>query len=222
MKAFLMHPDQDFDLQRDLAPHQDALTRDLELETLFGAMAGSDQFLYEVAKRAVLSSLKDPETISYRQQVLGDCLQQPQVVRELYGIAVEAIQRERKIWGVFMNSPDTILHHSIQILELFVSILKRLRTFADRQAGSFQSEGFRRLFAMLATELDDDYFRTVEAHLQETATRTGSRPWRNSAPGESTRSPTPWPNPPITSSASSPCCGPNSASTSDASTCTSG
>jgi MutS-like protein len=173
MKAFLMHPDQDFDLQRELPPHHGALIRDLELETLFGAMAGGDQFLYEVAERAVLSSLTDPEAISYRQQVLGDCLQQPAIVRELYGIAVEAIQRERKIWGVFMHSPDTILHHSIQVLELFVGILKRLRTFADSQAGGFRSEGFRRLFAMLATELDDEYFRSVEAHLRELRFRRG-------------------------------------------------
>jgi hypothetical protein len=173
MKAFLMHPDQDVDLQRELPPHQAALTQDLELNTLFDAMAGGDQFLYEVAERAVLSSLKDPEAIRYRQQVLGDCLQQPAIVRELYGIAVEAIQRERKIWGVFMHSPDTILHHSLQVLELFVGILKRLRAIADNQAGSFRSEGFMRFFAMLATELDDAYFMAVEAHLQELRFRRG-------------------------------------------------
>jgi hypothetical protein len=173
MKALLMHPDQDFDLQRDLPPHQAALTQDLELSTLFGAMAGGDQFLYGVAERAVLSSLQDPEAIGYRQQVLTDCLQQPAVVRELYGIAVEAIQRERKIWGVFMNSPDTILHHSLQVLELFVGILKRLRAIADSQAGNFRSEGFARFFAMLATELDEEYFLTVEAHLRELRFRRG-------------------------------------------------
>ena len=156
MKAFLMHPDQDFDLQRELPPHQAALAQDLELDTLFDAMAGGDQFLYQVAQRAVLSSLKNPEAISYRQQVLADCLHQPAIVRELYGIAVEAIQRGRKIWGVFMNSPDTILHHSLQVLELFVGILKRLRAIADSQAGLFRSEGFARFYAMLVTELDEN------------------------------------------------------------------
>jgi hypothetical protein len=174
MKALLMHPVQDFDLQRERPPHQAALIQDLELGTLFDAMAGGDQFLYEVAERAVLSSLQDPEAICYRQQVLTDCLQQPAVVRELYGIAVEAIQRERKIWGVFMNSPDTILHHSLQVLELFLGILKRLRAIADNQAGRFRSEGFARFFAMLATELDDEYFLTVEAHLQELRFRRGA------------------------------------------------
>jgi hypothetical protein len=72
-----------------------------------------------------------------------------------------------------MNSPDTILHHSLQVLELFVGILKRLRAMADSQAGRFRSEGFRRFFAMLATELDDAYFLTVEAHLQELRFRRG-------------------------------------------------
>jgi hypothetical protein len=173
MKAFLMHPDLDLDLQRELPPQHAALTQDLELNTLFEAMAGGDQFLYEVAERAVLSSLQDPQAICYRQQVLTDCLQQPAIVRELYGIAVEAIQRERKIWGVFMNSPDTILHHSLQVLELFVGILKRLLAIANSQAGSFRSEGFTRFFSMLATELDDEYFLTVEAHLQELRFRRG-------------------------------------------------
>jgi hypothetical protein len=136
-------------------------------------MAGGDQFLYAVAERAVLSSQKDPEAIDYRQRVLVDCLQQPATVRELYGIAVEAIQRERKIWGVFMNSPDTILHHALEVLELFVGILRRLRAVAEDHAGRFRSQGFQRLFAMLASELDDEYFLTVEAKLQELRFRRG-------------------------------------------------
>ena len=40
-------------------------------------MAAGDQFLYELAERAVLSSLKDPETIRYRQRVLGDACSSP-------------------------------------------------------------------------------------------------------------------------------------------------
>ena len=41
----------------------DALAKDLELETLWKAMAGDDLFLYETAKRAVLSGLPAPEEI---------------------------------------------------------------------------------------------------------------------------------------------------------------
>jgi len=56
VKAFLMHRDQDFHLGRELPANEADLTQDLELNTLFGAMAGRDEFLFDVARKAVLSS----------------------------------------------------------------------------------------------------------------------------------------------------------------------
>ncbi len=169
-----MHQDQDVDLQRELPSNEEALTQDLELNTLFGAMARGDQFLFDVARRAILASLTDPEAILYRQHVLADCLAQPSIVRELYGIAVEAIAGEKKVYsGWLRDSPDTILSRSVQVLQLFVDMLKRLRHVADEQAGAFRSDGFVRFFAMLVKELVDDYFQTVEDHLKELKFRRG-------------------------------------------------
>jgi DNA mismatch repair ATPase MutS len=174
MKAYLMHRDEDFDLERELPANAEALTRDLELNTLFNAMARGDQFLFDLAKRAVLSSLNDPDAIVYRQRVLADCLEQPAIVRNLYGLAVEAIQAEKKIYlGRLRDSPVTIVTRSVQVLELFVSFLKSLRQMADEHRGRFRSEGFVRLFSMLATELDDEYFETIEAHLKALKFRRG-------------------------------------------------
>jgi hypothetical protein len=65
MKAFLMYRDRDFDPQRKLPSNEQALTQDLELNTLFNAMALGDGFLFEVAKKAVLSSINDVDTILY-------------------------------------------------------------------------------------------------------------------------------------------------------------
>ena len=70
-----MYRDRDFDLGQDLPPQAVALTQDLELDTLFGAMAAGDKFLLEVAKKAVLATLHEPEAILYRQHVLADCLE---------------------------------------------------------------------------------------------------------------------------------------------------
>jgi hypothetical protein len=173
MKAFLMHRDQDFSLPRELPPNEAALTQDLELTTLFDAMASGDEFLFGVARTAVLSSLTEPDAIVYRQQVLVDCLEQPSVVIQLYNIAVEAIQAQKHIWRSFLSSPDSILNWSLQVLELFVSALRKLRAVADEHAGSFRSEGFARFFAMLASELDDEYLATVEGHLKELEFRRG-------------------------------------------------
>jgi len=168
MKAFLMHRDRDFDMEQVLPVNEAALIQDLELTTIFNAMSLGDKFLLDVTKRAVLTSLTDPAAISYRQQVLMDCLAQPSVVRQVYDIAVDALQAERKVWGLWGRTPDSILHRSVQVLELMVGSLKRLRQVASEAAGRFiNSEGFTRFFAMLASELDDAYFQTIEAHLRE-------------------------------------------------------
>jgi hypothetical protein len=96
MKAFLMHRDRDFNPQQPLPPQAQSLIDDLELETLFRAMAQGDDFLYDVARQAVLSSLDDPDEIRYRQDILRDCLKNADVVREIYRIPIEAIQRKHR------------------------------------------------------------------------------------------------------------------------------
>jgi DNA mismatch repair ATPase MutS len=174
MKVFLMHRDQDIDLERKPPPNHKALTQDLELDTLMGAMAAGDPFLFDVGRSIILTSLTDPDAIVYRQRVLGDCLEQPSIVRQMYDIAVEALQSERKVWGfIFRDSPDRILSRSVQVLELLVGSLKQLRQLADDHASKFHSEGFVRFFAMLADELDDEYFATIDEHLKELRLRRG-------------------------------------------------
>ncbi len=146
----------------------DALTQDLELTTLWAAMAAGDAFLFETAKRVVLSSLSDPQEIVYRQQVLADCLEHSTIVRQLYDLAMEALENERKVGGFWHRAaPDTVLRRSVQVLTLHVEVLKRLRQIADEQAESFHSDGFTSFFAMLRRELADDYLQTVDHHLRE-------------------------------------------------------
>ncbi len=175
MKAFLMYKDQDFDLQQPLPPQAPALIQDLELNTLFNAMALGDKFLFEVAKKAVLCSTQhDLDTIHYRQHILKDCLKHAALVREIYNLMVEAIDRERRHFlGLLSRYPDAILHRSLEVLQMFVSILKKLRQIADEHAAEFESEGFRRFFAMLDKELSDEYFAIVQQHLKALEFREG-------------------------------------------------
>jgi DNA mismatch repair ATPase MutS len=174
MKAFLMYMDRDLDMAAELPANELALTEDLALDTLFGSMARGDEFLFEVARRAVLSSLTDTDAIGYRQLILEDCLQQPAVVRQMYDLAVEAVVGSKKIYrGIFSQSPDSILRWSVEAMQLFVGILERLRHIADEHAASFRSEGFSALFEMLSIELGNDYFQTVEDHLQRLRFRDG-------------------------------------------------
>jgi DNA mismatch repair ATPase MutS len=174
MKAFLMYRERDFDLKQALPPQAQTVIQDLELSTLFAAMARGDTFLFEVARKAVLSSVSDLETIRYRQDILQDCLSHAEVVREMYALAVEAIESERKnFWGLLSKYPTMILHRSVEVLEMFVRMLRKLRDLADQHAGTFASEGFTAFFAMLKKELDDDYFASVQEHLQALKFRNG-------------------------------------------------
>ena len=175
MKAFLMYRDRDFDPKQKPPSNEQALTQDLELNTLFEAMARGDEFLFTMARRAVLTSLHDPEAIRYRQDILRDCLRNGAVVRELYQIPIESIRNKRSRYlGIFGSYyPSGILSSAVQMLEMFVELLKKLKRIADEHADGFESEGFRRFFAMIAQELDDDYFAVVDAHLKALRFRNG-------------------------------------------------
>ena len=175
MRARLLHPERDLDLGQPLPWNAPALVQDLELQTLFEAMAGGDGYLREVAERVILSSLDDPQAIGYRQAVLRDCLARPEVVRDLYALAVdgaESKQRARHFW--FRDSPEQLLHKSLRILDLLAGSLERLRALADEHGSGFESEGFRRFFAMVQRDLDDEYLRTVGYHRRELEFRHGA------------------------------------------------
>ena len=132
MKAFLMYRDRDFDpgrlmvrrekksrhsrkadqvpsLQDVLPWNEEALRQDLGLDVLFNAMSLGDSFLLDVVKVAMLQSLTDIETIHYRQHAYTDCYKNAQIVREMYQIAIDAIEGERKnYWSFFARYPSGV------------------------------------------------------------------------------------------------------------------
>ena len=168
MKAFLMHRDEDFDIERELPANVQALTQDLELNTLLDAMAAGDRFLLEVTRRALFLSLREPEAIVYRQEILADCMENPQVVRDLYALAGEALGAEKGIWGgLTRGSPRSMLRIAVQKMEVLVTFLRRLRDIADEHASEFRSPGLSRFFTMLAEELNDEYLQAIEGYLNE-------------------------------------------------------
>jgi len=101
MKTFLMYKDHDFDLQQELPWNEPALTRDLELSTLLKSMALGDEFLSEVVKKSIFSSLNaGPDTILYRQSILKDCLKNPVIVRDLYKYLLKQLKPRKRIVGI--------------------------------------------------------------------------------------------------------------------------
>jgi hypothetical protein len=144
MKPLLMHADREFDqygVFRDLMyryrrpdekpqlpVHQQTMMEDLALHTVLDAMAGKDEFLFEVAREAMLSGLQNGiGTIVYRQEVLKDCLKNPDVIHQLYRLAVEAIEQTRRQWWSLSSAfPSSLLYDAIGMLEVRWPPLSRL------------------------------------------------------------------------------------------------
>ncbi len=170
IKVFLLHPDQDFDLSSPLPPLIDDVIRDIGLPILFEAMAQGDEFVLQVVRQVVLSSLTEITPILYRQDILKDCIQHPDVVRQLYQIPLAFLERKRKRWlwiSSFRASPSSLLSGARELLEISLDLLRRLRQIADQHIPTFTSLGFRRFFTMIQHELDDEYLAQVEQHIQQ-------------------------------------------------------
>jgi MutS domain V len=169
MKVLLMDPTRPLDLEATPPANAEQLIQDLELETLLAAMAAGDEFLYRVARAAILGSvaITDPSAIIYRQRVLADTVAHRDVIDRIYAIAVEAIAGERKIWGFGHASPEILLSRSLQRLDLFMDKLKELLDVSDQHVDAFESDGFRRLFSMIGDQLPAKYFEAAAAQIAQ-------------------------------------------------------
>ncbi len=168
MRVFLLYPDQDFQSDGELYPNEPTITPDLDLSTLWQAMARGDDFLREMSQRIILTRVTEIATIGYRQDVLQDSLDNESLVREIYSMAVSAIEREKKSYfGFFSRYPSAILGRSLEVMTIFVEILERLRALAETYKPQFKSSGFSRFFAMVIEELGTDYLIEIRRHLRE-------------------------------------------------------
>jgi DNA mismatch repair ATPase MutS len=173
MKTFLLHRNRDVDPNLALPPNEKTLTQDLEI--MFNAMAGDDPFLFEVAKNTVLgSNNNDIDTIKYRQNVLKDCLKNVSIVTDIYNIAVESMENKKgHYYSFFSRYPSSILSGSIEMMQMFVELFKKLKKIAEDHLDKFDSDGFTAFFAMINKELDYAYLNRVQDHLKELKFRDG-------------------------------------------------
>ena len=175
MKARLLHRDRDFDRSSQLPWNEAALTTDLELTILVEAMSRGDAVVSAVARSAILTSFgNDIDTIRYRQEVLRDCLDNADVVREMYAIVAAASEREIDVGRSSLSrNPDWVLRWATATIDSHLGALERLRHVAEARRQSFTSAGLGGLFSSLTAELDADYCAAVRHHLGRLKFRDG-------------------------------------------------
>ncbi|NUS42339.1 MAG: DNA mismatch repair protein [Mycobacteriaceae bacterium] len=169
MNVNLLLPDHGYIAVPRLPVNGDVLVEDLELRTLYAAMAGGDEFIGQVVAQIVPAGIVDPRGIAYRQQVLEDCLQNEELVRRMYRIVADAVDnRPKGAYAGFMHrAPEGVLHRSVEQLDMLLAQLQELRGLRHAPGATFESEGFRALFGTLADQLDADYVAQLEACLAE-------------------------------------------------------
>jgi hypothetical protein len=170
MKVRLLHPERDEPLLASLPTTLGLIVEeDLDLGSIYTAMADGDAYLGEVARKVIQSSLTDPDIIRYRQQVYADIVANLPAVQQVYEIAVGAEQVQRRIFlgGLMSHHPTTILSRAVHLLELLTDDLQALRKVCDQHGGQFKSPAFTQFWAMVADQLDDDYLARVRAELTE-------------------------------------------------------
>lgn len=175
MKVHLMYRDLDFEKGARIPENAETITRDLGLNVILEAMAKGDELVYNASKKAMLASLTDPEEIRYRQEIIKDSINNSAVVRSLYDVVIEAIQKERD-WHFYVSSTSSIsylMSASVNVLQMFAEMLRKLRKIADANFPKFSSEGFRRLFRMLQEELSKEYLSQVSQLLEDLKFKDG-------------------------------------------------
>lgn len=177
MRPRLLDPGTDLDLDQALPPLAEDLAADIHAETVVEAMAAGDRYLAEVARHVLGHPVTDPAIITYRQEVLRDCIARPETLRAVYDIAVEALADRRRDWawglGSASRSPSLVLSAAVRLLDAGVARLRELRSLLDSEGDGFRSAGLTHLVAEARSELDDDYFARVSEHLRRLRFRDG-------------------------------------------------
>lgn len=169
MNVNLLYCNSDFSMQTEPCFGKETLAADLELNCMLSAMADGDKLIHEVCSRVLFHPLQTADEIRYRQDILVDCMHNPQTIRRLYDITVETKNRKRESWswlssGQFLSSNYS---SSISLLKIYAEMLLKLRNTLGIGSQDFQSIGWNQFIQMLWHELDDAYFSQINTLLDE-------------------------------------------------------
>ena len=178
MKVFLLYPDSDFDREKPFPQNAKVLSEDLGLGILLSAMADGDEFIFEVCQKVVFKGLQDIDTIYYRQEILRDWMEHPEVLRKMYRISLEFLERKHREWlwiSRRQTSPGIVLSNARRLLEASTELLRELKDLAVIHRPGFRSRGLGRFLGMVEEELEEQYLAKVEEHLEELRFSRGVR-----------------------------------------------
>ena len=165
MKVRLLHPDRDAELHPAAAPGDPDLITDLDLQPVLDLMVPTR--LLKDVPHTLLRPLTDPQVIAWRQRVVADALAHPAVVRGLFDLAEEALERQRASWAAPGRTAESLLANALTSLTAVLPSMRELSHFARQHRAMVSSPGLSGLFERLIDELDAEYLDEVAAMLAQ-------------------------------------------------------
>lgn len=192
MNACLLYENKDW---TNVEPYSDApsIIQDLGLKTLFEAASKevekdgdrvksikkADAYLAETMKKVMMVPLQSPEEIKYRQDVLQDCLTREAFTCELYDVATQMLVQWDKLGRKSADksggrNPSAILMEDIQLLELFVKTLSRVKKLFEEHQERFSSKGLLSFYERLCGEFSEETEQSLYKILEDISFYTGN------------------------------------------------
>ena len=170
----LLYKDHNFDFSQEISPHFLTLIDDLELERIFQLMADQDERILDSVKKVMSCSVTDPETILYRQEILKDCIENKEVIFQLYRLLSDALEcRKKTVWWSFSSNASTRFSGAVDILQVYHRYLSELADMAYKNKSHFHSKGLSRLFEEITQELNEDFLARSESLLEDLNFKNG-------------------------------------------------
>lgn len=137
-------------------------SRDLNLEPIVNAMGSGNSNVSEICREVLDSPLQTREEILYRQEIMKDCIRDPQTIETVYTLCEEAEEKRKNTWCRLTSPHLTTVYSSAEdLLKIYMEALVEIRKTLE--AREFHSQGLQQLSALLTKELSDEYLEELQA-----------------------------------------------------------
>ena len=162
MKVGLLYSSKDFKWKDVENKIFDDRFNDLEMGHILNAMSNKDEEIFKVCRQVIDESLHTKSEILYRQEILKDCINNPEVIRNIYKVCMDTISKRKNAWyGLSMTHSSTIFSNAIELLKIYMEALVEIRRILEKE--HFSSEGMRRFSDLLCSELSEDYLKELKS-----------------------------------------------------------
>lgn len=162
-----------------------SIVQDLGLEALFDAakrdvvmkngrvmyVEHDDEYLAQTMKKVMRVPLETPEEVTYRQEILKDCLMREGFVGELYHLAGDVLGKwdklGRKNNNTGVRDTKAALITDIQVLRLLVDGMSEVKKLLCDNLDRLPSKGFQNLYESVCKEFSRDMEEKLQKILED-------------------------------------------------------